>query len=104
MAPAGAFVDPMTPELWQRLKPLFHAALDREPGKRAQFVDQACADDADLKRQLNALIHAEEQGTGSFGGPLVNLPGLLSKASVRFYQGQIILDRFRIVRSVGTGG
>ena len=51
----------MTPELWQRLKPLFHAALDREPGKRAQFIDEACEDDAELKLHLNALIQAEEQ-------------------------------------------
>jgi eukaryotic-like serine/threonine-protein kinase len=55
----------MTPELWQRLKPLFHAALDREPGKRAQFIDEACADDAELKLHLNALIQAEEQAAES---------------------------------------
>jgi serine/threonine protein kinase len=94
----------MTPELWQRLKPLFHAAIDRDPAERAEFIDHACADDADLKLQLNALVRAEEQGTGSLGGPLVNLPSRLSKGTVRFHEGQIILDRFRIVRSIGTGG
>lgn len=65
MAPAGAFVIPMTPDLWQRLKPLFHAALDREPGKREEFINEACADDVELKRHLNALIQAEEQTTES---------------------------------------
>ncbi len=32
----------MTPELWQRLKPLFHAALDREIHDRAEFINEAC--------------------------------------------------------------
>ena len=94
----------MTPELWQRLKPLFHAALDRDPMERAEFIENACADDPDLKLQLNALLRAEEQGTGSLGGPLVNLPGLLNNGTVRFQAGQLILDRFRIVRAIGTGG
>jgi hypothetical protein len=55
----------MTPELWQRLKPLFHAALDREPGKRVQFIDEACAEDAELKLHLHALMQAEKQAAES---------------------------------------
>ncbi len=94
----------MTSDLWQRLKPLFHAALDRDPAERAEFIEKACANDSELKFQLIALVRAEEQGTESFASPLVNLPGLLDKEPVRFHEGQVILDRFRIVRSIDKGG
>ena len=94
----------MTPELWQRLKPLFHAALDHDPAERAQFIDSACAADPELKLQLIALVRAQEQGTEALGGQLVNFPGLLNNGTVRFQAGQVILDRFRIVRSIGMGG
>jgi hypothetical protein len=83
----------MTPELWQRLKPLFHAVLDRSPAERAQYIDDACSHDPELKLQLNALVRAQEQGTESLGGPLVNLPSLLNNGTVRFQAGQVILDR-----------
>jgi Protein kinase domain len=94
----------MTPELWQRLKPLFHGALDRDPAERAAYIDVACAGDPELKLQLRALLQAEEQGTQSFDQPFGNLPNLLNDTTVRFHPDQVILDRFRIVRSIGTGG
>lgn len=94
----------MTPELWQRLKPLFHAAVDRDPAERAEFIDEVCAEDPELKLQLNALVHAEEQGTEALGGPLVDLRSLVNNRAVGFHADQVILDRFRIVRSIGTGG
>jgi predicted TPR repeat methyltransferase len=93
----------MTPELWQRLKPLFHAALDCDPSERAKFIGEACAGDAELQLHLNALLRAEEQGTMP-PGPLLDLPKLLDAAMVRFRLGQVVLDRFRIVRQIGTGG
>ena len=104
MAPAGAFVNQMTPELWQRLKPLFHAALDRDPAQRAQFIDDACADDPELKHHLNALVQAQEQETQSLDSPLLDLHNLLKDEPQRFHDGELILDRFRIVRSIDTGG
>ena len=55
----------MTPELWHRLKPLFHAALEENAQDRAAFVDSACGDDLELKRHLKELLDAEEQKTGS---------------------------------------
>ena len=48
----------MTPELWQRLKPLFHEALEKGSGDRAAFVDAACGEDQELKMHLAKLIEA----------------------------------------------
>ena len=67
----------MTPELWQRLKPLFYAALKEDPRDRAAFVEKACGEDQELKLHLKQLIEAEEQGTRTIDAPLVNRDDLL---------------------------
>jgi len=43
---------------WQRLKTLFHAALERAPGDRAAFLTAACGDDAELRAEVERLLHA----------------------------------------------
>ena len=45
----------MTPELWQRLKPIYAAALDLPERGRTGFVEQMCDGDAELARELHAL-------------------------------------------------
>ena len=94
----------MTPELWQRLKPLFHAALKEGTGDRTAFIDAACGEDKELKIHLEQLIEAEQQSTGSLDAPLVNFSGLFDGADARFQSGELVLGRFRIVRPVGKGG
>ncbi len=94
----------MTPELWQRLKPLFHAALERGTEHRAVFIAAACGEDLELKQHLLRLVEAEEQGTQNLDQPLADLSNLFSPESNRFYPGEIVLGRFRIVRQIGRGG
>jgi eukaryotic-like serine/threonine-protein kinase len=48
----------MTPDRWQRLKLLFDAAIKLEPSARDEFVARECADDPDLRNQLNILLSA----------------------------------------------
>jgi eukaryotic-like serine/threonine-protein kinase len=94
----------MTPELWQRLKPLFHAALEEGPQNRAAFIDAACAEDLELKKHLKQLLEAEQQDTGSFGAPLTHLKSFSNDGGTRFQPGELVVGRFRIIRPIGKGG
>jgi hypothetical protein len=49
----------MTPERWERLKPLFHAALEQPPGRRAAWLEQACPDEA-LRAEVLALLRSHD--------------------------------------------
>ena len=96
----------MTPELWQRLKPLFYAALKEDPQDRAAFIERACGGDQELKTQLKRLVEAEEQGTLTIDEPLVNFnppidAGIVSNAGPRIGQ---TISRYRIVAKLGGGG
>lgn len=104
MAEGRTFKAAMTPELWQRLKPLYHAALEMPDEARAQFVAEACVEDGELKEELTALLKANGEQTGSADLPLINLKDLFPEEPKSFSVGEVILDRFRIVRHLGSGG
>ena len=46
----------MTPGWWRRVEKLYHAALARDAPDRAAFLADACADDEDLRREVEALL------------------------------------------------
>jgi eukaryotic-like serine/threonine-protein kinase len=46
----------MKPERLQQLDRLFHSALERGPAERADFLDEACAGDESLRREVEALL------------------------------------------------
>ncbi len=94
----------MTPELWQRLKPLFHAALKEGTEDRAAFIQAACGEDHELRVQLEQLIESELQGTQPMDAPLANFNGLIDLTDARFQPGELVLGRFRILHPIGKGG
>ena len=102
----------MTPELWQRLKPLFHAALEQSAEGRAAFVVAACGDDAELKMHLEQLIEAEQQESRKIDAPLVNLHELIDarNAGFQYSGGSMLLAEktrlgpYEIIALLGAGG
>jgi eukaryotic-like serine/threonine-protein kinase len=89
----------MTPELWQRLKPLFHAALEESAQDRTAFIDSACGDDLELKMHLKELLDAEQENTGSRDAPLAHLD-----AAFRMPLSGQKLGPYVIISPLGRGG
>jgi tetratricopeptide (TPR) repeat protein/TolB-like protein len=55
----------MTPERWERVKELFHSALEVDPVSRGNYLDEACAGDSELRIELESLLSAQRE-VGSF--------------------------------------
>ena len=110
----------MTPELWQRLKPLFHAALAEGTQNRAAFIESACGGDRELKEHLEQLLNAAQLNTGSLDAPLAHLKDLFGDNGSPFQPGDpgaqdIIrltmallpgtkLDGYEVLGLLGAGG
>ncbi|MCA1615674.1 MAG: protein kinase [Acidobacteria bacterium] len=50
---------------WRRVKEIFHAAAGLDAAGRGAFLDEACAGDAELRREVESLLAADARG-GSF--------------------------------------
>jgi len=46
----------MEPDRWEQIERLYHAALERGLGARDAYLDQACAGDDDLRREVAELL------------------------------------------------
>jgi serine/threonine protein kinase len=56
----------MTPEQWQQIKDVLNQALELEPADRAGFLDRACAGDSSLRKEVEALLAADEAAGTEF--------------------------------------
>ncbi|MGH9939220.1 MAG: hypothetical protein ACREAM_23505, partial [Blastocatellia bacterium] len=48
-------------EKWRRVEEIYYAALEIAAGGRAAFLDQACAGDETLRREVESLLAAHDQ-------------------------------------------
>jgi eukaryotic-like serine/threonine-protein kinase len=46
----------LSPDRWQRLKEVFEAALQVDPPRRADFLEEACRADPELKKEAVELL------------------------------------------------
>src|SRR5438132_3941692 len=98
----------MKPDRWQQLDELFHAVLERGPGARAAVLDDVCGGDQKLRKEVEALVAANEQA-GSF----IEKPALEVEArSLANEKGDSVAEsmigrtigRYRITALLGSGG
>jgi hypothetical protein len=50
----------MEPERWQRIERLYHAALEVEESRRPVLLQNACAGDEALRREVETLLSREK--------------------------------------------
>src|SRR6185369_11649590 len=112
----------MKPDRWRKVDELFEAVLEHPPNDRASFLDSACADDPELRREVEKMIafdrHAEDfiqTDVFHVAARLITQPSetpLKRSASftadsiddARFIPGDVLSERYRIVGLLGRGG
>ncbi|MBI1766086.1 MAG: hypothetical protein HYR56_32175, partial [Acidobacteria bacterium] len=94
----------MTPERWEQIGNLYEAASALSAAPRAAFLAQACAGDAELRREIEAML-AAEQSVGDF----IAAPAMRDAAQLVSAQPQGLrigqrLGHYELLAFVGAGG
>jgi len=94
----------MKPERWQQIEKLYYAARKRDPGGRAAFLDQACAGDEELRREVESLLASDEQAGNFLATPALKVAvEEIAGEQTRSLVGQQ-LGHYRILSLLGAGG
>jgi serine/threonine protein kinase len=98
----------MNPERWRQLEDIYHAAMGRAAMERAAFLDEVCAGDEALRRDVEALLAAHDQLDGE-AADFLNSPALEieARAIATAIESPIHreqLGHYRILSRIGAGG
>jgi serine/threonine protein kinase/WD40 repeat protein len=92
----------VNPDRWRQVERVCHDALERAPDTRADFLDEACAGDEALRREVESLL-AEQPGSDDFlSAPAASLTGLAAKPGPSLV-GRT-LGHYRVDTFLGAGG
>jgi serine/threonine protein kinase len=94
----------MNPERWQKLDDLFHSALEREPGEREAFINEACGGDDALRRELESMLDHHRQAES-----FIELPAYVVSAETLLDDDADSLSgkavgQYGLVSELGAGG
>jgi serine/threonine protein kinase/tetratricopeptide (TPR) repeat protein len=104
----------MTPERWRQIEEIFQIALDLPEEERAAFIAGTCADDADLRVQVETLIRQDAEAGDFIEAPAfadskiqlaIDLPETLPTTDI-FEDPDVgrRIGAYRVVREIGRGG
>jgi Tol biopolymer transport system component len=86
----------ISPERLQKIEQFYHTALEREPGERSVFLDQACQGDVELRHEVESLLAQE--------GSLPTLTSLIDQPTQTIVEPGVQLGPYKIEAPIGAGG
>src|SRR5262245_10949322 len=94
----------LSPDRWDAVERLFHAALARPVDERAAFLADACAGDEELRREVETLLVEHTSADAEFSrGAAVAAAGLVSDVDRSVLTGRR-LGAYQILSPIGAGG
>ncbi len=99
----------MSPERWQRIEPLYYEALERPAHERLAWLAEACAGDAELQREIAALLDANDEASGFLTTQALHLvahslaAGEKATRPLSAAVGQR-LSHYQVLSRIGAGG
>ncbi len=94
----------MTPEQYQKIGQLYHAALELEPAARAAFLAEACGGDDELQREVESLLRAHQQADGFIAGKVADaVAEMIAQQPNPSLVGHSI-SHYQVLSLLGAGG
>ncbi len=96
----------MSDHNWKEIDKLLDAAFELSPEKRKAFLNQACGDNHELRKEVEALLSADERAQSFIEAPaLVQHSDLLSKDQELFdHPFPFTFGHYQVLHQIGEGG
>ena len=94
----------MEPERWSQIEKLYHSAAALPADERAAFLERACSDDSELRKELESLLAHDEQAQSFIESPALEVAaGQIAQSENRSMVGREV-SHYRIMSLLGGGG
>src|SRR5947207_1700348 len=94
----------MTPDRYQQIKEVFHAAVGREASERPAFLDRVCDGEPELRSDVEKLLAAQECADAFIEAPVLQAAAqLLARDQSASVEGHRI-GAYKIIGEIGHGG
>lgn len=98
----------MPPDHWERVQSVFFSVADMPLEERPALLDAACADDCELRAEVELLLASDGRGTHPIADAIANEAALLDAATphaaaTTSMEGSMI-GPWRVIRELGHGG
>src|SRR5262249_21617090 len=89
---------------WQQIEKLYHSALNLDESQRKTFLDQACAGDGELRREVESLLSCQSTAEQFIETPALQVMAkVTAQSQPQSFIGQQI-GYYQILSLLGTGG
>jgi serine/threonine protein kinase len=89
----------VTPERWAHIEQVFHRAAESDPQSRPAFLDEACGNDAELRKQVEALLSSDKSAHAKMKAVVRS-----EFESVVFSLIGELVSHYRVLSGIGGGG
>ena len=94
----------ISPSEWARVRELFHTAVELPQVQRHAYLEQHCNGDADLRREVESLLAADEEGESFIETPIAHIPHTaLDQPEAEELDGRQF-GAYRIMHEIARGG
>jgi eukaryotic-like serine/threonine-protein kinase len=94
----------MTPERWKQVDELLNSAMELDPDKRPAFLNEACGEDEELRKEVESLLAADEKDQNHIEKyPMQLAADLVAQHHAGLVSGNFI-GPYKILSMIGSGG
>lgn len=93
----------ITPERWQEIDRIFAAALELDPSERENFLNDACAGDQELRKEVESLLAHDSPESLVDSSAVEEATRIISRSASDSLTNKTIAG-YQIVRTLGAGG
>ena len=86
---------------WQNVKEIFLEALEKNAESRVEFLDEVCANDAELREEIESLLASHEEIEDFIEDPAFQVDEVFTHSA---NQTEKRLGNYKIIKEIGAGG